>query len=366
MKPWPVLLMVRSLGPGGTERQVVEFAKHLDRTQFEPHVGYFDAGFRLAELEAAGVGLLKMTMRGLLTPDSPRSVFALRRYVKRHGIRLAHTFDHPMNAFGVPAARLSRVRVVLASQRSHRDLMPPKYRPLIRLSDRLSDGIVVNSEALRRHLLADYRVPDQKIRVCYNTLDTEHFFPQPRTPGGLVVGVVCVLRAIKNVSTLINAFAALGPRFPNLRLLIVGDGPEREPLEKCAAGLGIAPAVSFRPLTSDVLPWLREIDIFVLPSLSEGFSNSLLEAMATGCCCVASRAGGNPELVRDEETGLLFEPGNTPDLAAQIIRLVENDSLRRSLAVTGARWAADNFSPARSVTRLEQVYREFIEREETH
>jgi glycosyltransferase involved in cell wall biosynthesis len=252
MKPWPVLLMVRSLGPGGTERQVVEFAKHLNRTQFEPHVGYFDGGFRISELESASVGLLHMTMRGFLTPDSPRSAFALRRYVKRHGIRLAHAFDHPMNVFGVPAARVSRVRVVLASQRSHRHLIPPKYRPLIRLSDRLADGIVVNSEAVRRHLLADYGVPDRKIRVCYNTLDTEHFSPQPRTSGNLVIGVVCILRAVKNVSTLVNAFAAVAPRYPDLRLLIVGDGPEREPLEKCAARLGIAPVVTFRPMTSEV------------------------------------------------------------------------------------------------------------------
>jgi glycosyltransferase involved in cell wall biosynthesis len=368
LKPWPVLMMTRSLGHGGTERQVAELAQSLDRTRFTPHVACFDpGGFHEDAMRRSGVSILQMDMHSFASRDSFRALKRLRRYVQTHGILLAHTFDHPMNTFGVPATRLLRVPIVLSSQRSHRSLIPPKYLPAIRFSDRLVNGIVVNCQFVRQHLVQDYHVPERKIHVCYNALDTAAFHPGPRERpselegAGLVIGVVCVLRAIKNVSTLMATFAALYRHYPDLKLLIVGSGPEREPLERQARELQVIAGCRFHESTQEVAQWLRAIDIFVLPSLSEAFSNSLMEAMAAGCCAVASRVGGNPELVRHGDTGLLFEAGNPESLAEQLRALVADDELRSRLAEAGSRFVTDTFRTPRSVGRMQDIYANFLD-----
>ena len=310
--------------------------------------------------------MLQMDMHSFASGDSIRALVRLRDYIQTHRVLLAHTFDHPMNTFGVPAARLLRVPIVLSSQRSHRSLIPPKYLPAIRFSDRLVNGIVVNCQFVQQHLVGDYHVPERKIHVCYNALDTAVFHPVPRerppelASARLVIGVICVLRAIKNVSTLIQAFATLHRHFSDLKLLIVGSGPEREALEREASGLGVTAGCLFQESTKDVASWLRAIDVFVLPSLSEAFSNSLMEAMATGCCAIASRVGGNPELVRHGDTGLLFEAGNPESLAEQLRTVVASDELRSRLAEAGSQFVTGNFSSARSVGRMQDIYSNFL------
>ena len=367
--PTPVMLMVRALGAGGTERQVTEIAKALNRDQFVPHVGCFeDDGFHAAELRACGVPVFSMRMRSLLSRDSADVAMAMRRYIGTNRIRLVHTFDYPMNMFCAPLARLLGVPVVLSSQRSYRDLIPRKYIPLLRISDRLADGIVVNCEAIRRHLREEFSVPDARIATCYNAIDTSIFHPGPRErPDPLrgeetVVGAVCVLRAVKDIATLIEAFACVAAPHPSARMIIVGEGPEKEALRRQAAESGLSERILFVPATDNVSVWLRAIDIFVLPSTSEALSNSLMEAMASGCCVIASRVGGNPELIVDGETGLLFEPGDATGLARQLLRVLEDPRLRTRLADAGSRYITSEFPCKRSVERLERVYREKLAR----
>jgi glycosyltransferase involved in cell wall biosynthesis len=124
--------------------------------------------------------------------------------------------------------------------------------------------------------------------------------------------------------------------------------------------LGIRDACLFQPATSEVAAWLQAIDIFVLPSTSEALSNSLMEAMACGCCAVASRVGGNPELVSHGRTGLLFEVGNPADLADQLHSVVENTTFREDLARAGAAFIAGHFSLADSTRRLQQLYQALL------
>jgi glycosyltransferase involved in cell wall biosynthesis len=127
-------------------------------------------------------------------------------------------------------------------------------------------------------------------------------------------------------------------------------------LEALAARLGVAAKCHFEPATSQVAERLRGFDIFVLPSLSEALSNSLMEAMACGCCAVASDVGGNPELVRHGETGLLFRPADAADLAANLGLVLRDRELRRKLAESGARFIRESFSVETAVRRMESVY----------
>jgi len=354
--------MTRSLGLGGTERQLTEIAKALDRSQFEPHVGCFDAeGFRAEELRAAGVPVVPFHVPSFLSPTVITGAAALGRYVREHAIQIVHSFDVPLNLFGVPAARLGRTPHVISSQRAFRALTPGLRRYLLRFTDQLVDGIVVNSEAVRRDLIDHDHVPPRLIHLCYNGIDTALFPVGARSCGRpAVIGVICALRPEKSVETLIEAFARLGPA-TDTRLRIVGSGSALGKLQELAADLALGERCVFEPATGQVAETLREIDIFVLPSISESFSNSLMEAMACACAVVASRVGGNPELIADGETGLLFSARDSADLARSLDRLLRDGDLRCRLAAAGARRIREQFTMAKAAQTMAEIYRSVLD-----
>jgi glycosyltransferase involved in cell wall biosynthesis len=133
-----------------------------------------------------------------------------------------------------------------------------------------------------------------------------------------------------------------------------------EQLRSQAEARALAPDCIFAPATANAAECLREIDIFVLPSRSEALSNSLLEAMACGCCPVASRVGGNPELIRHGENGMLFEAGDVDQLCHVLEPLIEHPGLRQRLS-TRARCVAERFSIGASARRMGKIYADLIE-----
>jgi glycosyltransferase involved in cell wall biosynthesis len=359
----PVLLMVRELDLGGSERQLAEIAKALDRDRFEPHVGCFrPGGLRGNELRAAGVPVVSFPVRSFRHPSVLTAARQLGRYVRQHHIQVVHTFDVPSNLFGVPAAKALSKAVVISSQRAHRDLTPGLTRRLLRLTDRLADGSVVNCDALRRQLINEDGVPADLIHLCYNGVDTDEFFPAEATrPEALngastVIGIVCALRPEKDLPTLLHAFANSRKDDPKLKLAIVGSGPSLNELATTAGRLGISDSCVFEPATTHVADWLSAIDVFVLPSRSEALSNSLMEAMACGCAVVASRVGGNGELVDEGRNGLLFESGNVDELSAALRQLIENPAQREQLGAAAARTMREKFSLAKSAQRMAEIY----------
>jgi len=364
MAPVPVLLMVRELNLGGSERQMAEIAKSLDRSRFDPRVGCFrPAGLRADDLRAAGVPIVHFPVPSIA---SVKGALRIAGYVREQGIRLVHTFDTPANIYGVPAARMAGSAVVLSSQRVDRALWPPLQRHAMRITDRLVDGIVVNCEFLRRHLRDQEKVPAGLIHLCYNGIDTGTFQPQRGAPpealrgAPLVVGVVCGLRPEKGLETLLDAFAMVHGLVPGMKLAIVGSGTCLASLRERAQALGILPACVFEPATSQVSEWLHAIDIFVLPSLSEAFSNSLMEAMACGCCVAASRVGGNPELVTHGETGMLFEPRDSSQLAEVLRLLVRDPVRRRNMASNAVTLIHSRFSLPAAARRMGEIYSAFL------
>jgi L-malate glycosyltransferase len=353
----PILLMVRELGPGGTERQLTELARSLDRSRFEVHVACFHEGIRAAELRALDIPIVRFPIRSFLKPGVLLGAWQLRQYIRRHRIQIVHTFDYPLNCFGVPVSRAAGAPIVISSQRAHRSLTPPVYLRVLRLTDRLVNGIVVNSESVRRSMIEQERLPASLLHLCYNGIDTTRFHPGGRDPlASLVIGVVCVLRPEKGLQTLLEAFAQALRQHPNIHLVIVGSGPELPQLQRLAQELGLNEHCQFQPATAEVAAWLQSINIFVLPSLSEALSNSLMEAMACGCACIASRTGGNPELIRHEETGLLFEPGDANDLTKRLLHFIENPALRTRLARTAVQTIRERFSLPASVSRMQEIY----------
>ena len=366
--------MARELGQGGSERQLVEIAKALSRSRFAVHVGCFHPeGFRSVELSRQGIPILHLPVYSLRSLGAIRGALKLARYLRRWRIRLVHTFDTPMNCFAMPVARVFGAPVVLSSQRASRRLSSRPEQFVLRVTDRLVDAVIVNCEAMRRHMMDDEGVRPERLRLCYNGLDTECFQPlaRQRLPvvagASLVIGVVCALRPEKGLPTLLEAFAKVLSGPPSalrsgLRLVVVGSGPMLPTLQSLTIELGLQDRCHFEPSTSDVAAWLRAIDIFVLPSLSEALSNALMEAMACGCAVVASQVGGNPELVSDGTTGLLFRAGDAAELADRLERLIVDDGLRTRVGVAASESVRQRFSLQASVRRMEEIYEELLGR----
>jgi glycosyltransferase involved in cell wall biosynthesis len=168
--------------------------------------------------------------------------------------------------------------------------------------------------------------------------------------------VVGRLDPIKDHLSLFSAFETLRKRKADVCLLVVGDGPERRRLES-AAGEGIV----FLGNRLDVPEILRSLDVFVLPSLNEGISNTILEAMASGVAVVATRVGGNPELVEDDKTGTLVPAGDREAMASALSKYLNDPGLRRFHGEAGRARVCNHFSISKMVDGYEAVYRRVVE-----
>jgi glycosyltransferase involved in cell wall biosynthesis len=289
------------------------------------------------------------------------------RYIRQHRIELVHSFDTPGNLFAVPVARAFRTPVVLSSQRAFRTLAKRIDHHFLRIIDRMVDAVVVNCRQVEKHLVDDEGVAAGQIRLCYNGIDTNTFFPAPEPrpealrDASLVIGTVGALRPEKGLDTLAEAFARVHQSSPGIHLVMVGSGRMLETLESMRARSGLAANWSFVPSTRDVVPWLRSIDIFVLPSLSEALSNSLMEALACGCAAIASRVGGNIELVEEGKTGLLFEPADAGSLAHALDTLIGRPDLRRRMGMAAAHRIRTGFSREKAAAEMAAIYDSFFE-----
>ena len=201
------------------------------------------------------------------------------------------------------------------------------------------------------------------VRLAYNGLDTRVFRRDgeravlPWGDEAAVIGTVCALRPEKGLPILMEAFRKVKAARRGVKLVIVGSGPM---LAELAAGGD--EDCHFQPAERNVAPWLRAMDIFVLPSLSEALSNSLMEAMGCGCCPVASDTGGNPELVKDGETGLLFPVGDAEALAERLALLLDGPAYRRRLAAQAARRIEEHFTREQAARAMGEIYQEFLAR----
>jgi glycosyltransferase involved in cell wall biosynthesis len=355
--------MVRELNLGGCERDLTKVAIGLDRGQFTPFVGCFHPhGFRFAELRSAQVPVIQFAVKSFASPTTLNVARQFGRFIAENKIQIVHAFDVPSNIFAVPAARWFRVPTVISSDLQFRELVPKLHRRMLRLVDALAHKTVVNSDAVRRSLIAHQGVPAAKIYLSHNGVDTSLFYPAPAQgkprffEDSLVIGTLCALRSEKRVDLLIDAFAQLRRLRSDAKLLIVGSGAMLPSLQQQARSKGVEQFCLFQPATPDVAAWLRMMDTFVLTSESESFPNVLLEAMACGRCVVASNVGGVPELVTDGVNGLTFPIGDAAALAACLIRLAQDPALRSTLATAAAQTARQNFKIELAVERLQDLY----------
>jgi glycosyltransferase involved in cell wall biosynthesis len=377
------LKFVDAFGVGGTEQQVMGLGKGLDPSRFALQIGCFRRwGHFLQDVEARGCPVAEYRIHRLYAPATLRQQLRLARRVRATGIDIVHAYNFYANVFAVPAARLAGAPVVLASIRDTGVYLTPAKQRVQRAVCRLADRVLVNAEAIRSWLVADGFRPE-KIVVIRNGIDLSRF--NGRKDGARIrqelgvpaaaplVAVLSRLHRLKGLEYFLEAAAEVGRRFPEARFLVVGgamtirdgevvsENSYRAELEAYARRLGLEGRVAFSGFRLDVPELLSEVAVSVLPSLSEGLSNTILESMAAGVPVVATSVGGNPEAVEHGVTGFLVPPRDASALTGAIDSLLENPGLPRRMGEAARRRVAERFSLDVMVRQTERLYEELLD-----
>lgn len=367
--PDRVCLMIGQLGLGGAEKQIALLARELhERGISTDLLVMFDRGPRETEVLGSGVSIVDLGFRGRrpLLPALTANVRAFGRlvlYLRRNRPQVLQAFLFHSYVIAAPAARLAGVPVLVAGRRSLGDYKKNRHLALAveRLATRWTDSVVPNAQAVADDVRCNEGVPDSKITVIPNGMPPRDF--EQATPAAVETAlplVVCVanLSAHKGHRYLLDACALLRSRARECTLILIGDGPERTALMSQAERLGID--ARFLGARTDVAPFLARADVVVLPSLHEGFSNAVMEALAAGRPVVATSVGGTPELLRGR--GMLVPPADAEALADGLQHLLDNRELANELGRQGRAWARANLSVKAMADRYVSLYRKLLER----
>lgn len=376
-------------GFGGTERQVVNLTRMLDRSRFDPQFGCMRRwGHFLDDIERQRIPIAEYRIKSLYKPGTLRQQMRLAASMRHHRIQIAHSYNFYANVFAVPAARFAGVPVVIASIRDTGmgNITPTRQR-VHRLACGLADRILVNAEAIRRWLI-EQGYNAEKITVIRNGIDLSRF-AHPERKNGLrrefdlpehapLVVVLARLVPHKGIEFFLEAAAEVSCRHPDARFLVVGDlfsasrrggafeldVAYRQALSRRADRLGLAGRVIFTGYRSDIPELLTQAAVSVLPSVAgEGLSNALLESMAAGVPVVATRVGGSSEVIeREGVDGLLVPPRDASELARAICAVLHDPDFARRLGQEAKRRVAEHFSLERMVRETENLYVTLLER----
>jgi glycosyltransferase involved in cell wall biosynthesis len=342
------------------ERLVCNLASRPELAEFEKVVCCLDEfGMLKPELEKTGVRAVLLKRRPGFDPGL---VLKLAKFLRREKATVLHTHSLDPMFYGGLAAKLAGVRVLVHTQH---DPLPAQYgwkdRLKFRAASKLFTRIVAVSEQTYG-AITKYALPQERCAIVLNGIDDRRF-PNAEATGRSKkgaqwhIGSVARLAPEKGTRVLLEAFARLRREQPDSRLVLVGDGPDRIPLEGHASKLGIREAVDFLGARSDIAELLQTFDLFVLPSLSEGIPLALLEAMAAQRAIVASSVGGVPEVIVDGESGLLVPPGDAESLAAAMAKLLESETARAKLAANATVRVRERFSEHAMAMAYRSLYR---------
>jgi sugar transferase (PEP-CTERM/EpsH1 system associated) len=347
-----VVHVVLQLNVGGMEKLLVEFARHADRNRIDLQFLCLGARGRLAEeIEACD-----WPVTSLEVPPGfrPGLVLKLAQLFRRWRADVVHTHNSKPMIYAAPAARLAGVAQVIHTRHGQRYQASWRGTMLFRLMSTMTDRVVCVSEDSAA-LSAGEGISTRRITTVRNGIDISRFsYRGPKADGPVVM--VGRLSPEKDVETLVQAASLAVEQRPSFRMNIAGDGPCLEGLRRRASELGLDEQVRFLGDVRDVPELLAHASLFVLPSLTEGISLTLLEAMARGLPVVATRVGGNPEVVADGETGLLVGTRDPRALAEAMVRLLQAPEQGRQMGQAGRSRVERLFDVRRMVRDYEAHY----------
>jgi sugar transferase (PEP-CTERM/EpsH1 system associated) len=365
--PIRIMHVVNSLGQGGLENGLVNLIGRMDPVGFEHSV--YTLRSLGPNLERLPLNRVKVVCLGLTGARSQAR--ELVRAIRQYRPDIVHSRNWGAIEAVLAARWVGSCAVVHGEHGLETDASvaePWRRIAFRRVAFELADRVLSVSYQLRELHAQRTGFSKDRIAVFHNGVDSLRFSPDATkrahsrrelglTDDDFCIGCVGNLLPVKDHLTLVQAAAGMGEAGVRWRLVIIGEGPERPRLE---AFLNNHPAWKDRVMLLGsrigVPDLLRSMDVYVLPSKSEGISNSLLEAMATGLPVAATRVGGNPEVVIDGESGLLFPAGDTRRLTDLLLLLESNRDLRERLGQAAQRRIRDEFAVESMVARYEELY----------
>lgn len=365
MSPRRLLVAIDEMEVGGSQRQVGYLLGGLDRAQWQPELVYFrNPSFLVDELRAQGIVVHHVPKRWRI---DPRFLLAYAALLRRKRYDIVHAFSLTAELWTLLASLPMRRRPPLvASVRGLYLDHSAVYWALKRYVLSRSAAVIANARAGAAAAAQRSGLPRERFTIVPNGMR----FTRPTSPDGTaalraaigapgngrVFGLfVGRLVQQKNIPCLLAALAAM-PAGSRPWMAVAGDGPLREELEVACAAAGLGDEIRFIGERNDVALLMQAADFLVLPSSHEGMSNVLMEAMSLGCPVVASAVGGNPELVDDGVTGLLFPPNDAAALARQIQRITSEPALRQRLAAQALHRIGERHSIDRLVASTTAIY----------
>lgn len=364
-----VLFVSVHLNYGGAEVGLLTTLKNIDRDRFDCTVVSIEKkgvigeaierlGFKVIYLDARArlfnIGLV-MKMIGVLRKEKPD---------------ILHTSLFYANFFGRAAALFRRPAVILTEERSMYTEKRFYHVAIDRALSAITDKIVVCSDSVLRFTVNQEGIAGDKFRLMYNAVDTERFNVSETRDAlrdgygfskeDFIIGSVGTLIPKKGHRFLIEALSGLINEAPRIKLLMIGAGESAAELTGFAKARGVNERVVFLGSREDVPQLMKSMDVFVLPSLQEGFPRTIVEAMYSGLPVIASDISGVPEIISDGENGLLVPPGDVSALAGRISALYRDPDLRKRLGENARKRVENGCLPRDYVPRLEGLYSELL------
>ncbi len=355
---------------GGKENGVVNLVNGLDPDIFESYIFTYVKGGPLAQ--RVDPSRCRVVELGDKLGGDYRLYFKLAREFWRYRIHIAHTHSWATLMEGMIGAKLAAVPIIIHGEHGTMQTESKLHIFVQRWFWRRTDLMLSVSEVLRENLHRTFDFPKERIQVVRNGVDLSRFDLSRNgidykarlglPPEALVFGAVGRLVPVKAYPVLLKAAKLVFREIPAAHLAIVGDGPLRHELVHLARDYNMMDRVHFLGARKDVSEILRAFDVYVLCSESEGMSNTILEAMASGRPVVATAVGGNPELVVDGETGLLVPPNHPHHLATALAKLLREPARRQCLGQRGRQRVEERFSLESMVRNYARVYAEMFRR----
>ncbi len=368
-KKIPILFFLHYLkGFGGTERYLFEVIKRLDRDKYIPFICCFQLKEVMREVfKAQGVPVTEFPMQRIYGFQAVRYGKKLIDFIKEEKIKIIQSFHLLPDIFVPIVAKIASVPIIISSRR---DMGFDKNKYHLFLQRRINvlvDKIMVNSDAVKNSVINNENVSSSKIEKIYNGIDIVN---QKNVSSikvlkkklniklsDFIVGILAHHnRSIKGGIFFISACLKILKQVPNTKFLVVGGGNLIEELKENAKSLGIAEQVIFTGPVLDARDYLSMMDVSVNSSLSEGFSNTILESMASGVPVVATNVGGNPEAIMNGKTGFLVPPANDSAIADAVVRILKDKKLTKSMGLCAKKHVEENFSMEKMMARVENFY----------
>lgn len=361
-----ILYLTNHLNIGGISSYLLTLATGLKRKGHRIYVAS-SGGEILPRFIEEDIGYIPIPIKtkSEISPKILVSLFKLSGLSRQKNIDIIHSHSRTTQVLGHLLSRNSGIPHISTCHGFFKKRFFRKIFPC------WGNKVIAISESVKEHLLRDFKVKEEDIRVIHNGIDVDKFRAQgsefrvglKKKLGlgeGPVIGIIARLSAEKGHTYLIKAMPEVITRIPQAQLLIVGEGRMREELVSLTQEMGLEKSVFFLPSVMDTQEVLSSMDLFVLPSLKEGLGLALMEAMACGLAVVGSDVGGIKSLIQNRYNGLLVRHSDSRELSYAILELLQNSALGKSLGSNARIFINQNFSAGKMVLETEEVYLECL------